>query len=173
MKENTLKKEDGFTLVFSIFLSTIVLTITISMMNVLYKQLVLSTVDRESQVAFFAADTGMECAEYWDFRSDLNGSATSSAFINANLGSLPSDLSCAGQNIRTTVGSAGETAFYFEPSAETTTFYLNNIGGGNACATVTVTKNSFLNKTKIESRGHNRCLASDPRRVERAIDFTY
>jgi Tfp pilus assembly protein PilX len=172
--KNIQEREKGFTLIFAIFLSTIILTVTLSMMFILYKELVLSTVDRESQIAFFAADVGMECGEYWDFRADLNGSTTQSYFVQGvNAVPLPASLYCAGQNILTNAGPNGETAFYRDSATEKTTFYLNNIGGGPSCATVIVTKLSFTGKSKIESHGYNRCLASDPRRVERAIEFNY
>jgi Tfp pilus assembly protein PilX len=172
--KNTQNTQKGFTLIFAIFLSTIILSITLSMMYILYKELVLSTVDRESQIAFFAADVGMECGQYWDFRADLNGSTTQSYFIQGTGAvGLPASLYCAGQNILTNAGPNGETAFYKDSVTEKTTFYLNNIGGGSSCATVIVTKLSFTGKSKIESHGYNRCLATDPRRVERAIEFNY
>jgi ABC-type lipoprotein release transport system permease subunit len=169
----------GFTLVLSIFLSAIVLTITLAMMNILYKQLTLSTADRESQIAFFAADTGMECAYYWDFRADLNGSTTQSIFGDINTLSTPIATiapTCAGQNIYTQTGPGGETAF--DPVGTNAfeyvrTFYINNLNGTQACAFVTVKKNISSATTSIEAHGQNRCVAGDLRRVERAIQFRY
>jgi Tfp pilus assembly protein PilX len=172
--KNTQNTQKGFTLIFAIFLSTIILSITLSMMYILYKELVLSTVDRESQIAFFAADVGMECGQYWDFRADLNGSTTQSYFIQGvNAVAVPPSLYCAGQNILTNVGPNGEAAFSRDSATEKTTFYLDKIGGGSSCATVIITKLSHETTSKIESHGYNRCLASDPRRVERAIEFNY
>jgi Tfp pilus assembly protein PilX len=173
------KNNSGFTLVLSIFLSAIVLTITLSMMNVLYKQLTLSTADRESQIAFFAADTGMECAYYWDFRADLSGSTTQSIFGNVNTLTTPIATiapTCAGQNIYTQTGPGGETAF--DPTGTNAseyvrTFYINNLNGTQACTFVTVRKNITTATTSIEAHGQNRCVVGDLRRVERAIQFRY
>jgi hypothetical protein len=179
MKQTKTKKEDGFTLVLSIFLASIVLGITLSMMGILYKQLTLSTADRESQLAFFAADSGMECAYYWDFRADLNGSTTQSLFADQSALGIPLSTlgpTCANKGIATTTGPGGETAF--DTSGTTlveykTIFYMTNLNGTAACAYVIVTKNKSTATTSIESHGQNRCIAGDPKRVERAIQFKY
>jgi Tfp pilus assembly protein PilX len=177
------KQEEGFTLILAIFLSTIVLTITLSMMSILYKQLVLSTADRESQIAFFAADTGMECAYYWDFRADLAGSSTQSIFqrqstLLPTLGDIKPH--CAGQKITATDGPTGETPFSSSATTTsagdtiyTTIFYITNINSTQACTYVVVNKNETQKTTVIESHGQNRCVLGDTRRVERAIQFRY
>ncbi len=175
MKNKLNTNKEGFTLVLALFLSTIVLTITLSMMQILYKQLTLSTADRESQIAFFAADSGMECAYYWDFRADLLGSTTQSLFQSVTpLATLAP--SCGGQNIFTTPGPTSEPAFSTTTSTlaeDITTFYMTNINGTQACTYVIVRKNKSTATTTIESHGQNRCILGDPRRVERAIQFRY
>jgi Tfp pilus assembly protein PilX len=179
MKKRNITKEKGFTLVLSLFLSTIVLTITLSMMQILYKQLTLSTADRESQIAFFSADSGMECAYYWDFRADISGSTTQSIFQSVMpLGTPLATLAptCGGKNIFTTVGPTGEPAFSTSTSnaaEDITIFYMTNINGTQACNYVIVKKNKTTATTTIESHGQNRCILGDPRRVERAIQFRY
>ncbi|MDO8561922.1 MAG: hypothetical protein Q7S05_03790, partial [bacterium] len=47
------------------------------------KQVILSSLGRDSQFAFYTADTGAECALYWDVRSDLHPDtfATSTASV--------------------------------------------------------------------------------------------
>jgi hypothetical protein len=179
MKRINYKKEEGFTLVLSLFLSTIVLTITLSMMQILYKQLTLSTADRESQIAFFAADSGMECAYYWDFRADISGSTTQSIFQSVKPLSTPLSViapTCGGKNIFTSIGPTGEPAFSTTSSTvaeDVTTFFMTNINGTQACNYVIVKKNKTTATTTIESHGQNRCVLGDPRRVERAIQFRY
>lgn len=179
MKNKNYLKNTGFTLVLSIFLSSIVLSITLSLMSILYKQLTLSTADRESQIAFLAADSGMECAYYWDFRADLNGSTTQSIFqtvtpLGIPLGTLMPQ--CAGKNIATTTGPGGEPAFSSAGTTgaeDVTTFYMTGLNNTVSCAYVIVKKNKSTGTTSIESRGQNRCIAGDLRRVERAIQFRY
>src|SRR3989344_4229619 len=62
------KMRRGFTLLFAMIISSIVLSIGLGIFNIALKELVLSSAARESQFAFFAADTGTECALYWDIR---------------------------------------------------------------------------------------------------------
>lgn len=150
-------------------------------MSILYKQLVLSTADRESQIAFYAADTGMECAYYWDFRADLSGSTTQSIFQTVTPLVTPLATlapTCAGQNIVTTAGPTGEAAFDrtqtpSNPGEDATTFFITGLNGTQACAYVIVKKNKTTATTTIESHGQNRCILGDTKRVERAIQFRY
>lgn len=59
-------KEKGFTILFAVIVSILVLAAGISIANISLRQLSISGVARESQKAFYAANTGTECAEYWD-----------------------------------------------------------------------------------------------------------
>ncbi len=176
--KNKMQKEGGFTLILSIFLATIVLSITMSMMSILYKQLVLSTADRESQIAFYAADTGMECAYYWDFRGDLSGSSTQSIFQRTTQLAVPLSTlapNCGGQNIFTNTGPTSEPAFATSTLGNIyqTIFYITGINGTQSCVYVIVKKDEVQNTTVVESHGQNRCVLGDSRRVERAIQFRY
>jgi hypothetical protein len=46
-------------------------------------------------------------------------------------------------------------------------------GVGRGCVEVTVIKSTTLGTTQIQAKGKNRCYSTDPRRVERAIEFKY
>lgn len=56
----------GFVILFAVLLVSITLTISLSLFNITFKQLILSSVARDSQFAYFAADSGMDCARHWD-----------------------------------------------------------------------------------------------------------
>lgn len=60
------KKQKGFTLLYSVLISSIVLAASLSIINIALKQHKLSALSRESQVAFYAANTGIDCAIYWE-----------------------------------------------------------------------------------------------------------
>jgi hypothetical protein len=62
----------GFVLLYAVMTSTIVLAVGVSIISIALKQLTISTLGRESQYAFYAANTGAECALYWDFHGVLN-----------------------------------------------------------------------------------------------------
>ncbi len=168
-------------MLFAVLTASVLLSIGVSIFNLTIKELTLSSSGRESQFAFYAADSGAECALYWD----LNATeifATSSAARN------PSDSSpdC--------VDTSGvEQTFSVTPSSSnannaTTTFSLRIPNPDLTevepqCVTVTVAKNLLTSgsvQTTINSRGYNvgtvsgtACTSSDPNRVERAIRVTY
>lgn len=60
------KKEKGVALLFVILLTSVLLMVTIGISNITFKELVFSLEARDSDKAFFAADTGIECALYLD-----------------------------------------------------------------------------------------------------------
>jgi len=58
-------REQGFTLLYAMIISSLVLATTLSIVNVAIKQKNISGLSQESQVAFYAANSGLECALYW------------------------------------------------------------------------------------------------------------
>jgi hypothetical protein len=66
-KQDKKFKEKGFTLLFAVLVSTLVLAIGASIISIALKQVILSGSARDSQFAFYAANTGVECALYWDY----------------------------------------------------------------------------------------------------------
>lgn len=60
------KDSRGFTILYAILIMTIVLTIGLSLLEVLIQQVSLSGVGRESALSFYVADSGMECGFFWD-----------------------------------------------------------------------------------------------------------
>jgi len=54
----------GFALLLSLIISSIVLSIGLSMLNITLKQLTLGTTTRGSEIAFQTASAGMECLRY-------------------------------------------------------------------------------------------------------------
>jgi hypothetical protein len=130
----------------------------------------LSSSARESTTAFYAADSGLECAMYSDVGN--NFATTSQAVANSR-------VSCA--------KSQDITPDYTGDSAEGTfTFPINM--NDSACAVVTIDKYfvddpvlGLILQTTITSRGYNLGWDSDtetcdnpsPRRVERGLRITY
>src|SRR3989338_6549604 len=60
------KKNKGFVLLFAVTLSSILLAIALGVSNVAFRELRFSTNARSTNDAFFAADTGIECALNYD-----------------------------------------------------------------------------------------------------------
>lgn len=55
----------GFALLLTLVVVSVVLAIGLSLLDITLKQLVLSGVGRDSEVAFHAAYAGAECGQYW------------------------------------------------------------------------------------------------------------
>lgn len=160
------QKQAGFAMLFAVLVSSVLLSIGLSIFNLTVKELVLSSSGRESQFSFYAADTGAECAIYWDFKGKDIFATTSSDFRSPS----PANPDCVGALINISPSVSG-------PSSATTEFSLNI--PTEYCAIVTVTKSSTgppIIKTEIDSRGYNTpCPIDTPNqnRVERALKVTY
>jgi Tfp pilus assembly protein PilX len=146
-------KEKGFTLFISIIITATLLLVSTAIITIAVREAFLTAAGRDSQDAFYAADSGIECALYWDVKNPPGYSAFST--------SSASTIFC-NQNTPVSVGGQGYT-----PTPFTLTFLPNQF-----CSKVTVTKDPS-GGTKIESLGYNTCDASNPRRVERAVRVTY
>ena len=140
----------GFTLFVAMVVMGTLLLVAIGMSTLAVKQGVISTSARESQLAFYAADTGVECAIYWDVKNPSGFSAFST--------STGSTISCNGTD--SFVGGSSVSVFEI------------NLFPDPYCARVRVEKFND-GTTRIESKGYNSCDSSNSRRVERAIKVSY
>ncbi len=66
--KNKNNKKRGVILLIAVLVSSASLVIGIGVYNRVYKELVLSSFFEQTQIAFSAADTGLECAIYGDTR---------------------------------------------------------------------------------------------------------
>ncbi len=198
MKNFLIKKinndKKGFALLFSILVSVMVLAVGASIINIALKQIILSGAGRESQFAFYAANTGLECALYWD----LNGTVVDDAGVASYVFPPPDteglrvndteNLECSGTNIVSGDTTHGLTQTYTKSwitdQTNSTTFRIavanevNNADGILYCAEVTVEKtlvgvdNDI--STKISSQGLNTCDPDDDKRaVQRGLVLEY
>lgn len=160
--------KQGFTILIAVITAGILLIIAMSIGGIALKEQVLATANKESQIAFYAADTGMECALYWDQKK---GAFTRTDDQNA---AVLNDFVCNNIKDNDTTPTLGDN----ETSDEYHyTFMVKDIPVANnvpTCAIVKITKTvlSTSTKTYIQSYGYNTCEAS-PRRLERGIEAKY
>lgn len=156
----------GVTLLVAVILSSVVLSVALALLDVAYKQQLLSSTSKQSQYAFYSADSAMECALYYDQQQnafDFTAPLPSSSLLCNNLAILGYSSSVA-------VGGGG--------SLRTTTFSVS-CTGSDIRGTVTVIKSdgtavcSGTRHTCIYSTGYSSCTASDPRRIERGLKVLY
>jgi hypothetical protein len=193
----------GFTLFVALVVSSMLLAVGFSLSNIILKQLIFSNSGKESQLAFYAADSGAECALYWDRKDRLGLTTYNGAFATSTADAESLDILC-GMGMSTDTDSptakVGSLEKFGDNLSATTTFYVdyrdpNNILQHKACAKVTVAKwldtNTGVERTRIDSRGYNapfmgvvgfldtpgdiggRCNISDNRVVERAVRLDY
>ncbi|MDO8619986.1 MAG: hypothetical protein Q7R64_01395 [bacterium] len=149
----------GFTILFAVLIGSLLLSLGLFISQLSRKEITLSIAGKNSEMAFFAADTGIECALYWDIRI---GDVFPIAYIDDD---PPPPISCNGDpNIQVSVLDITSVA-------ATSTFTLNLTPSG--CAIVVVGK-TLAGSAIIESRGRNDCGSGpNPARVERALRVRY
>ncbi len=151
----------AFTLLIAVLIASVLLALGFAIYNVISKEIVLSSSGRESQFAFYAADTGAECALYWDTVHD--------AFSNSSEANGISSVFCGEEDALLTRNPIGgptdllETTFTFSLGTELS----------DPCVSVGILRSHNPTTTKIESLGYNTCVTTNPRRIERAIRVQY
>jgi competence protein ComGC len=152
------EKQKGFTMLIAIVTTSILLIVSFAVANVVVKQISAIYAGKQSQVALYSAESGVECAMYWDLKDPSGDSAfDQSKATEAN--PKPSLIKCYD-----IIPVRPDTL-----SQATSTFRIKELKGGG-CADVNVGK--YTTVTIIESRGYNTCSDSD-RRFERALVVTY
>lgn len=122
---------------------------------IIYGELGISSSSKASQIAFYAADTGIECSLYADLILDSFSTSTPAANINCN--GTPVSLNFVADGI-------GGGTFKFNFTVTT----------GKACATITATKMNN-GRTIIDSFGENvpDCTTSSARVIQRGLEVSY
>ncbi|MCX6739117.1 MAG: hypothetical protein NT098_03650 [Candidatus Parcubacteria bacterium] len=188
-KENT----RGFLMMYAILFITVVLTIAMGILDIALKQFSISSINRESSRALYAADAGLECVLYGDQFQQLFATTTDPdrTIIPINMGTtgLKKDASpvCANNSIDiytpdTNPPARGKHSLVWSDYPYENGFKLTfGQGADLVCATVTVTKtllpNGSLSQTTIDSRGYNTTCPPDQElrmpRVERGLTAFY
>lgn len=190
------KEHRGFTVLMAVLVAVLILAIASSIVRIVLKQVRFSGSGRESQIAYYVADTGIECALLWDFRAielfvDEDGEAAE-VFPNSSETPVIDDtdentiaaVKCGeGSIISNALPQLGgvyqwETPVY-EADRVTRIFqFVLRDGGDYMCGRVQVEKwfdnDAGRVRTQIDSRGYNNCDSANPvRRYERGLRVNY
>lgn len=133
----------GAVLLIAILVSSVALAVGFGVYNRTYKELLFASYWKQTQIAFSAADAGLECALYWELH--------------------PAQATCFNTTIPLATWTPGELT---APGG----FELNVPGGG--CVNIKIEWNTALSATTTEARGYNTCDTTSPRRVERGLGFS-
>jgi len=147
------QQNKGFAILFAVVISSVILAVTLGVADVSLKEIKFSTEAKDTNDAFFAADTGAECALYYDRTALIDNAFTGTA-----------TMTCNGLNITL----SGSFPFW--------SFILSGLGSeGQGCARVTVDKTN-LPITTITSKGYNNggslCIKKT-NTVERELELNY
>ncbi len=169
-----LQAQRGFTLLMAALVASIVLMLGSSIFTIAQKQVTLSSIGRDSQFAFYAADTAAECALYYDIRVQAFGTAQDPV-----VASIICDKAADGTDLTTTTtvedgGTAATSTFTLD------LFTRNVLEGEPAtsinCVQVTVAKNPTSPHTVVHSDGYSTSCATittSPRSLQRSIELRY
>jgi hypothetical protein len=159
----------AFTVLFAVIVSSLILALGLGIVAITMKEVRLSGTGRDSQFAFYAADSGSECALYYDTRGEEYFATSSYSLPNA-------EIICNGQKIVATT-----TAPTAEAATSTFRMYMKYNSPVEVvtepCVDVYVIKGKHpitgSTTTSIDSRGYNTCVESNPRRIERGYRVQY
>lgn len=143
-------REGGYAILFTVAIIGIISMITIGLSTTAFKQMILSSVARDSTTAFYQSDIASECALYAD-----NETTTFEEGV---------EWSCAGYTL--IYNKINENSYELNPKDENTI---------NKCFRISVTKEDINDTivTKVEAKGYNVCNKGNMRTVERGIKITY
>lgn len=176
-KEKFNNKKNGYTLLFSVLVASLVLAIGVSILNISKKEFMLTTSARDSAMAFYAADSGIECAAYGDQEFGSFSETTDS----------PSGTLHCGEAMGAINPPPGQPATEIIAGEEYVRTFSVKFGEGDgreSCTDIAVVKKLNINgsfDTIIEARGYNfgwnpstqNCDVQGPRKVERGVRLTY
>jgi len=152
-----IKQKSGYAILFTTVIISIISVIALGLANSAYKQLILSSVAKDSQIAFYESDIASECALYADNQTQIP---------DPLLGPNIPTFTCAGHTFNITDASGGRANGYVldEPSPNLSL----------SCFKITVDKVVGTPiVTNINAKGYNVCNLASLRTVERAILITY
>jgi Tfp pilus assembly protein PilX len=185
MKKITKKSNQtgGFTVLYAMLIAALLLSIGISIYNVLLKDLSLSESASDSQIALFSAESGLECALYWDFKgTNVFATSTASGAFAGTANCGPNSTNIVQSGFPTNY-SLPATPWYLQEGANyaTTTFTVYYVSGSSQvqttgnCAIVSIGKyvNGASVNTSVSSLGYNTCDNTSSRRVERGLEVSY
>lgn len=174
------EKNKGIAILFAVLVAVILISIATTITSIAIRQTILSSTGRESQYAFYAANTALECALYWDFNPPTGQtSPLAVVFPVDDIGETGAtgDIYCDGVQINDNL----ETGWFEGGGTTTFQFNITNLYNDNKeyCAHVTVEKSwnsdDSLVETTITTKGYNNdsCTKTSDRDVERGLQLYY
>lgn len=160
------KKQKGISLFIAVLVASVAALFSFAISNIALREVILAQTGRDSQLSFYAANSGIECALFWDLKKGSFEPGKTSE-INCNKKERTVNM----------LTTDGITYVFNLP--------INNAislgdSSNDSCFVFTMTKKINYNEGEIESidttlvsRGYNTCDFNSARVLERAIRVTY
>ena len=169
--KNIKNNKSGIALIFSMLISSIILAIALGVISVAIKEINFNTSAKNTNEAFFAADTGIECALYNDRSSGTTPFSDSGESVNCLL-------------------NGSHRKLWGGPTPVPWIFVVDGLGSSSqACVRVMVSRHfddandpTKITSTTILSKGYNIGIDNDSslcysptgtNRVERVLEVNY
>ncbi len=163
-----MKFNKGYTLLFAVLLSALIISISVSVMNIARKEVLLSSSARESMEAVYIADGALDCAILHDKDGYFRQTEDDEDF---------GQVTCGPRRVYTVESEL------VTPEQRRFEFYVTDkISTRSPCARVTIDRyDTTPPRTVIEARGYNvgtdrtngRCTEPFADKVERAFRYSY
>lgn len=149
-------REKGMTLVIALTTMTLLLSVSLSISNIVLRQIKISSMNDKSKLAFFAADSAAECAVYYDTLFiasnddpdlSINQDIQTAIFGEITKEEKIAKIKCGNQSI---LNVNSDIITGLGPEVVKTSF---DIDYGETCANVIVTRTDF--STNILATGYN------------------
>ena len=168
------QREKGITLFVAVLVASVALLFSFAVSDIALREVLLAQTGKDSQEAFYAANTGVECALFWDLKFGSFEPEPDGA-----------DVICNGRTgeavVQTIFGGGTET--WTLTGASDLEFSMSDDDDENEpCFKIdSVIKeverdeedNIVSIETEIIVKGYNTCNTSSPRRLERALRVAY
>lgn len=167
MKNFCLKNQNGYAILFTVVIVSAVSIITAGLTSAIYKQIILSSLAKDSQSAFYQADTAGDCALYADtveYAKFLSVPSVPSIFDTQDVA-----WSCGGLELLITPNANGLSSGYslIPEQVDSPCFSID------VTKTITGVSPDEITETKIIAKGYNICDKTNSRTVEREIEINY
>ncbi len=176
MRKKLSNNDRGFALLFTVLISSLLLAIGATIVSATLKNLVFSSSGRESQFAFYAADSAAECALYYDKAKSAFPTTTPATGYSWSV--TCNGVPASRDDINSYVlDDAGDGPGYQTAFTLSDPQVVANAPG--LCARVVISKtqsdpeDESTQKTVIDSRGYNTCDLNNLRRIERGLRINY
>jgi len=163
-----INNEAGFAVLFAVLLASFLITLGISIFSISLKEIQITTSSRDSQIAYYVADSARECALYWDikrsaFPTCLNSSCSITNPTNIN---EIKPIECNGNIVNLSISHPTNSTYI---SNALNFFQVSTTSSSSPVADLTLKKVFSSDRiiTTVEARGHNTSIIG--RRVERGI----